>query len=165
MLARTPAEIPMAYGFRTKFALFCLMSMGAAAAQAAPTAEVKEASQATTKEEAEEAGPPASKTLERAKKLYDHGDYPSATIEFDKAMKGNEDSEPNKQKAEFFLGKSLFHLRFYAAALVYFDNIVQKGPSHRYYRRTLQWLAALAEVLPESAGILKKIGKYSMDDL
>jgi tetratricopeptide (TPR) repeat protein len=134
-------------------------------AYAAPVAEVKEASSATTKEETEDTGPPPSKTLERAKKLYDRADYYSASIEFDKVMKGTEDSEPNKQKAEFFMGKTLFHLRFYAAALVYFDNIVQKGPSHRYYRRTLQWLAALAEVLPESAGILKKVGKYSMDDL
>ncbi len=110
-------------------------------------------------------GPPPSKTLERAKKLYDRGDYYSASIEFDKVSKGTEDSEANKQKAEFFMGKTLFHLKFYAAALSRFDNIVQKGPSHRYYRRTLQWLAALAEVLPESAGILKKIGKYSITDL
>src|SRR5262249_3971927 len=101
-------------------------------------------------------GPPASKTLDRAKKLYDKGDYYSASIELDKSLKGNEDSEPNKQKAAFFMGKTLFHLKYYAAALVRFDGIVQKGPSHRYYRRTLQWLAALAEVLPESAGILKK---------
>src|SRR5215471_10473547 len=129
----------------------------------APAAS-KEPSQAVTREE-EDSGPPASKTLDRAKKLYDKGDYYSASIEFDKALKGNEDSEPNKQKAAFFMGKTLFHLHYYAPALVRFDAIVQKGPSHRYYRRTLQWLAALAEVLPESAGILKKIGKYSLDDL
>ncbi len=150
----------MAPGFHTKIALFTVLLCGPAA-----VADVKEASQATTKEEAEEAGPPASKTLERAKTLYDRGDYYSASIELDKVMKGTEDSEPNRQKAEFFMGKDLFHLRYYAAALVFFDNIVQKGPSHRYYRRTLQWLAALAEVLPESAGILKKIGKYSLEDL
>src|SRR5262245_48260996 len=89
-------------------------------------------------EEATRSGPP-SKTLERAKKLYDKGDYYSGSIEFDKVMKGNEDSEANKQRAEFFLGKTLFHLKFYAAALVHFDNIVQKGPSHKYFRRTLQW--------------------------
>jgi tetratricopeptide (TPR) repeat protein len=116
-------------------------------------------------EEAATPGPPPSKTLERARKLYDRADYYSATIEFDKVIKGTEDSEGNKQRAEFFMGKSLFHLKFYAASLVYFDNIVQKGPSHRYYRATLQWLAALAEVLPESSGILKKIGKYSLQDL
>jgi len=110
-------------------------------------------------------GPPPSKMLERAKKLYDRGDYYSASIELDKVIKGTEDSEANKQKAEFFMGKTLFHLKFYAASLVYFDSIVQKGPSHRYYKRTLQWLAALAQVLPESSGILKKIGKYSITDL
>src|SRR6266567_4733549 len=160
MLRPSPVEMPMAPGFHTKIALFTVLLCGPAA-----VADVKEASQATTKEEAEEAGPPASKTLERAKTLYDRGDYYSASIELDKVMKGTEDSEPNRQKAEFFMGKDLFHLRYYAAALVFFDNIVQKGPSHRYYRRTLQWLAALAEVLPESAGILKKIGKYSLEDL
>jgi tetratricopeptide (TPR) repeat protein len=115
-------------------------------------------------EEVTRSGPP-SKTLERAKKLYDKGDYYSASIEFDKVIKGNEDSEANKQKGEFFLGKTLFHLKFYAAALVTFDGIVQKGPSHKYFRRTLHWLAALAEILPESAGILKKIGQYSKEDL
>ncbi len=115
-------------------------------------------------EDVTRSGPP-SKTLERAKKLYDKGDYYSGSIEFDKVVKGNEDSEANKHKAEFFLGKTLFHLKFYAAALVHFDSIVQKGPSHKYFRRTLQWLAALAEILPESAGILKKIGAYSKEDL
>src|SRR5262245_13643658 len=37
-------------------------------------------------------GPPPSKMLERAKKLYDRGDYYSATIELDKVIKGTEDS-------------------------------------------------------------------------
>jgi tetratricopeptide (TPR) repeat protein len=115
-------------------------------------------------EEVQKSGPP-SKTMDRAKKLYDKQDYYSASIEFDKVIKGNEDSEANKHRAEFFMGKTLYHLRYYSASLNYFDAIVQKGPSHKYHRRTLQWLAALAEVLPESAGILKKIGQYSQQDL
>jgi tetratricopeptide (TPR) repeat protein len=116
-------------------------------------------------EEVEKSGPP-SKTLERAKKLYDKGDYYSASIEYDKVVKGEtDDSASNRQKAEFFLAKTLFHMKFYASALAQFDAIVQQGQAHKYYRRTLQWLAALAKVLPESAGILQKIGVYSRDDL
>src|SRR5262249_47926444 len=50
-------------------------------------------------------------------------------------------------------------------SLSYFDRIVQKGPAHRYYAKTLQWLASLSRFLPESAGVLEKIGKYSRSDL
>jgi tetratricopeptide (TPR) repeat protein len=116
-------------------------------------------------DEIERSGPP-SKTLARATKLYDKGEYYSASIEFDKVIKGEtDDSAANKQKAEFFMAKTLYHMRFYSASLSYFDSIVQQGAAHKYYRRTLQWLAALAKVLPESAGILKKIGVYSKEDL
>ena len=42
---------------------------------------------------------------------------------------------------------------------------MQKGPNHRYYAKTLQWLASLSRFLPESAGVLEKIGKYTRADL
>jgi tetratricopeptide (TPR) repeat protein len=165
-------EIRMIPRFRSKFAAFVVVIAGSMLVLSLGTARAQEKQdkKASESEEFEpdvaaKGGPPPSKMLERAKKLYDRGDYYSASIEFDKVMKGTEDSEVNKQRAEFFMGKTLFHLKFYAASLVHFDNIVQKGPSHAYYRATLRWLAALAEVLPESAGILKKIGKYSMTDL
>src|SRR5688572_21904607 len=62
-------------------------------------------------------GPP-SKTLDRARKLYDKKDYYSASIEFFKVIKGESgDSEANRQKAEFFMGKTLYQMKFYAAAL------------------------------------------------
>lgn len=116
--------------------------------------------------DAVEKGGPPSKTLERAIKLYDKGDYYSASIEFFKVIRGEtKDSAPNKQRGEFFMGKTLYQMRYYAASLAYFDAIVQAGGAHRYYSITLKWLSALAKVLPESAGILEKIGKYSREDL
>jgi tetratricopeptide (TPR) repeat protein len=109
---------------------------------------------------------PASKTLERALKLYDAQDYPMASIELNKVIEGQSgDDEANKQRAEFFMGKALFNLKFYSASLSYFDRIVQTGPNHRYYQKTLQWLASLSRFLPESAGVLEKIGKYTKRDL
>jgi tetratricopeptide (TPR) repeat protein len=109
---------------------------------------------------------PASKVLERALKLYDQEDYYSATIELNKVVEGQTaDDEANKQRAEFFMGKGLFKLKFFSASLSYFDRIVQKGSGHRYYRKTLEWLASLSQYLPESAGVLEKIGKYTKSDL
>ena len=104
--------------------------------------------------------------LERAFKLYDGEDYYSASIELNKVVEGESgDSEPNKQKAEFWMGKALYNMKFYSASLSYFDRIVQKGPSHAYYNATLKWLASLSRQLPDSTGILEKIGKYNRAEL
>jgi tetratricopeptide (TPR) repeat protein len=111
-------------------------------------------------------GTPPSRALEKALKLYDNRDYYSATIELHKVIEGETgDSEANRQRAELTMGKSLFHLGYYSAALSYFDRIVQKGDAHAYYRATLKWLASLSTKLPESALLLEKIGKYTRADL
>ena len=62
-------------------------------------------------------GDQASKVLERAFKLYDGEDYYSASIELNKAIEGESgDTEPNKQKAEFWMGKALYNIRARARA-------------------------------------------------
>jgi tetratricopeptide (TPR) repeat protein len=109
---------------------------------------------------------PPTKTLQRAAKLYDKKDYDSASIEFAKVINGEtEDSAANKQRAEFFMGKTLYQMGYYAASLAYFDRIVELGTGHLYYGVTLKWLAALSRVLPETSGILEKIGMYDPSDL
>ncbi len=111
-------------------------------------------------------GDQPSKVLERAFKLYDGEDFWSSSIELSKVIEGESgDAEPNKQKAEFWMGKALYNLKFYSASLSYFDRIVQKGPSHAYYNATLKWLASLSRQLPDSTGILEKIGKYNRAEL
>ncbi len=135
--------------------------------QDAPGAK-KKAPMSFTPEAVKPTGPagPPSKVLERALKLYDAEDYTNASIELNKVVEGQSgDDEANKQRAEFFMGKTLFNMKYYSASLSYFDRIVQKGPNHRYYQKTLQWLASLSRFLPESAGVLEKIGKYTKSDL
>src|SRR4051812_19379467 len=54
---------------------------------------------------------PPSKTLERAIKLYDKEDFFSASIELKKVLDGESgDDAKNKQRAEFFMGKTLFNM-------------------------------------------------------
>src|SRR6476646_1643186 len=111
---------------------------------------------------------PPSKTLERAIKLYDKKDFFSASIELKKVLDGESgDDAKNKQRGEFFMGKTLYQMGFYAGSLAYFDKIVKAGDAHTYHGATLKWLAALSRVLPETSGILQKIGSYdarSLDD-
>lgn len=111
-------------------------------------------------------GAPPSKTLERGIKLYDKKDFFSASIELKKVLDGESgDDAKNKQRAEFFMGKTLYQMNFYAGSLAYFDRIVQAGDNHTYHGAALKWLAALSRVLPETSGILEKIGTYDAAQL
>jgi tetratricopeptide (TPR) repeat protein len=104
--------------------------------------------------------------LERAEKFYQRGDYYMASIEFNKAIEGEAGADVGaKMRAEFMMGKTLFKLKFFSAALSYFDRIVQKGPAHPHYNETLQWLASLTHQPVDVAAVLEKIGKYSRQEL
>jgi tetratricopeptide (TPR) repeat protein len=106
---------------------------------------------------------PPSKTLDRAIKLYDKKDFFSASIELKKVLDGESgDDAKNKERAVFFMGKTLYQMGFYAGSLAYFDKIVQGGNSQTYHGATLKWLAALSRVLPETSGILEKVGSYDV---
>ncbi|UJR80356.1 hypothetical protein [Sandaracinus amylolyticus] len=110
-------------------------------------------------------GPP-SEALANALRLYQQERYMEASVQFQRVVGGETDDAPaNVQKAQFFLGKALYHLRYYQSALAIFDEITQQGQAHLYFGQTLQWLAQLASQLPEPAGIIERVGRYGTDQL
>jgi len=107
-------------------------------------------------------GPP-SETLANGLRLYQGKRYPEASVQFQRVIEGEtQDAAGNKQKAQFFLAKSLYQLQYYQSALAIFDEISQLGKGHLFYDQTLQWLAQLATQLPEPAGIIEKVGRYDV---
>jgi tetratricopeptide (TPR) repeat protein len=120
-------------------------------------------SDATAAKSAPEGGAPE---LERAEKFYQLGNYYMASIEFNKAVEGEGGGDAGaKMRAEFMMGKTLFKLKFFSAALNYFDRIVQKGPAHPNYNETLQWLASLTHQPIDTSAVLERIGKYNRQEL
>jgi TolA-binding protein len=116
------------------------------------------------------AGPPAegppSEALANALRLYTQERYPEASVQFQRVVEGDtQDAPANIQKAQFFLGKTLYHLHYYQSALAVFDEISEQGRNHLFFDQTLQWLAQLASQLPEPAGIIDKIGRFGADQL
>ncbi len=104
---------------------------------------------------------PEPRALRRALRFYGQRDYHSATVYLHRVATAKSGVDPvHRERAEFFLGKALFHLRLYAASLAWFGRIVDRGAGHKYYGATLAWLAALQRKLPLSAGILPRIGTY-----
>lgn len=116
------------------------------------------------------AGPPAegppSEALANALRLYQQERHEEASVQFQRVVEGESPDAPgNVQKAQFFLGKSLYHLHYYQSALAVFDEISQLGRGHLFFDQTLQWLAQLATQLPESAGIIDKVGRFGTEQL
>ena len=110
-------------------------------------------------------GPP-SEALANALRLYQQERYAESAVQFQRVVEGEtQDAQANVQKSQFFLGKCLYHLRYYQSALAIFDEIGQQGQGHLYFNQTLQWLAQLASQLPEPAGIIEKVGRYGVEQL
>jgi tetratricopeptide (TPR) repeat protein len=110
-------------------------------------------------------GPP-SEALANALRLYQQERYQEACVQFQRVVEGEtQDAAANQQKAQFHLGKCLYHLGFYQSALAVFDEIVEAGARHLYFPATLQWLAQLASQLPEPADIVRRVGRYPAEQL
>lgn len=99
----------------------------------------------------------------QGEKDYQAANYEAAAIQFHKIAAG--ELPGDQPRAQFWLGKTLYQLRFYSASLSVFDEIVQAGPSHPYHKLTLPWLASLSRELPEGAEVLEKVGTYKPTDL
>jgi TolA-binding protein len=109
---------------------------------------------------------PPSETLSAGLRLYQEERYPEAAVQFQRIAEGEiQDTPANKQKAEFFLGKTLYHLKYYQSALAVFDAVSVQGRGHLFFDQTLQWLAQLASQLPEPAGIIEKVGRYDLSQI
>ena len=106
---------------------------------------------------------PVSGSQTEAESQYQAGNYEAAAVQFRAIATGQ--SGGDGPRAQFWLGKTLYKLEFYGAALAIFDQIVQAGPSHPYHRVTLPWLASMSRVLPEGAGVLEKVGTYKPSEL
>ena len=142
-----------------RWLLAASITLGAMPAYAQMTFSVDE-----TTSSAKEGKP--SPTLSQALSDYQKGNYEKAAIGFSRVAEGKtKDPRGNKHKAQFFLGKSLHHMRYYQTALTVFDDISAAGPQHLYFAQTLQWLGQLGSQLPESAGIIEKVGRYGVGAL
>lgn len=157
-------------GATSALVLACLGSVSVLSIDATASAQdmsfdMKETGQAKSNAKAPSESPPSA-ALANALRLYQGKQYAEAAVQFQRLVEGEtKDTEGNKQKAQFFLGKALFYLKYYQSSLAVFDEISQMGKGHLYFDQTLQWLAQLALRLPEPAGIIEKVGRYDLSQI
>jgi len=107
-----------------------------------------------------------SKRLAEALSAFEGKKYEDAAMGFERVSAGkSKDGRGNRQRAQFLLGQSLYNMGYYQSALTVFDEISAQGPAHLYFGDTLEWLGLLASKLPESSGIIEKVGRYGIGAL
>lgn len=106
---------------------------------------------------------PAGSPMAQGEAAYKAEDYEGAAIQFHKIASA--EIPGDVPRAQFWLGKALYKLKFYSSSLAIFDEIVQAGPAHPFHKLTLPWLASLSRELPEGAEVLQKVGTYKPTDL
>jgi len=107
-----------------------------------------------------------SKRLADALSAFEAKKYETAAMGFERVAAGkSKDGRGNRQRAQFLLGQSLYQMGYYQSALTVFDEISAQGPAHLNFAETLEWLGLLASKLPESSGIIEKVGRYGIGAL
>jgi TolA-binding protein len=107
-----------------------------------------------------------SKRLAEALSAFESKKYADAAMGFERVSAGkSRDGKGNRQRAQFLLGQTLYRMGYYQSALTVFDDISAQGPGHLYFSETLEWLGLLASKLPESSGIIDKVGRYGIGAL
>lgn len=97
--------------------------------------------------------------LERAIELYRTEKYFPATVALQQILDDERAPRKIKDRTQFFLGKTLYWLAFYAVSANYFDTIAQAGPDHDYFGAGLKWLTALTRVV-RSPAVAPSLGRY-----
>jgi tetratricopeptide (TPR) repeat protein len=107
-----------------------------------------------------------SKRLAEALSAFEGKKYEAAAMGFERvSARKSKDGRGNRQRAQFLLGQTLYTMKYYQSALTVFDDISAQGPGHLYFGETLEWLGLLASKLPESSGIIEKVGRYGIGAL
>lgn len=100
-----------------------------------------------------------------AKRAFDQKRWPEAAQGMFRVVAGETGDDPgNRQLAEYYLGVSLYNLKFFQASFAIF-SVIADNPNHLRFNETLLWLAKLATDLPEAADIIARVGKYGDEHL
>jgi tetratricopeptide (TPR) repeat protein len=122
-------------------------------------------------ERAEPAGPPpglavageAKARLEAARKLADQKRWEAAALAFDAILRDPGHFETHDE-ARYQLAKTLSLAGLHHAALSYFDEILERGPTRtRYFHNALEWLFRVSRSTASEQEVLPRVARFARE--
>lgn len=101
--------------------------------------------------------------LEAARKLVDQKKYDAAAVEFH-AILGEPALAEGHDEARYQLARSLSLAGLDHSALVYLDEVLERGPSRtRYFHSALKWLFRVSRSAASEQEVLPRVARYARE--
>lgn len=110
---------------------------------------------------AKPASDPARERLDQAILLVKQEKYGDAAVELYGFLSGQKKYE---DEALYNLGKTLYRMELYHSALTYFEKLLEKGPSNRYYKSALEWCLFISRKTNDQERVNEIIARNAATD-
>lgn len=97
--------------------------------------------------------------VEKAMGMMTDEDYAKAALEFSYFLKDQKFAE-FKQESEYQLAKALYKLGFLDGALKRFKTILEQGPSHVRYKKSVEWLFFISRKVADETPVLAELARF-----
>lgn len=97
--------------------------------------------------------------FEAALSLMADEDYDKAALEFKFFLTDPAYGE-FRPETEYQLGKALYKLGFFGAALKQFQDILEQGPAHKRYRKAVEWLFFMSRKIADQTPVLAELARF-----
>ncbi len=108
-------------------------------------------------------GNQGQKEMQQGGSLYAAGNYAAASLKYYKVVSQMAGSRWHPT-AEYQLGKCLYRMGLYHAALDYFTRIIQAGSAHKRFRSSLSWVILISRKLNNESMFLGKLTRFKPSD-
>lgn len=103
---------------------------------------------------------PEKEAMEKALDLMRDEKYDDAAVTFWDVY-NNPKAKQFFESSEYQLAKALYRMRLYHSALRHFGQVLEKGPEHKYFKTSLEWLFFISHKIKDQRRVLDYIAKYS----
>ncbi|MBI5512053.1 MAG: hypothetical protein HY903_25120 [Deltaproteobacteria bacterium] len=97
--------------------------------------------------------------FEKALRMMSDEEYAAAILEFRYFIEDPKFTE-FLPESEYQLAKALYKLGFISASLTRFQAILDKGPTHRRYRKSVEWLFFLSRKMADETPVLAELARF-----
>ena len=97
--------------------------------------------------------------FERAVRMMSDEDFDKAAQEFRFFLSDKSFAELQPE-SEYQLAKSLYEMEFFEGAFKAFQVILEKGPTHPRYRKSVEWLFFMSRKLADQTPVLAQLARY-----